>query len=146
MWSRDWGTGVFPAVFAVHGCEIEVTRPNVVDRAFWRVVDSIVVLLTKLEEWSEHGVRQVDEEEAYSKCIDVFLARYDLHARQPLEKVFSRISDVSPLTRRVKKLDAQPLPKANILDACPELGGSNGRQKRGKTAVQRSGVYVAQTF
>ena len=45
----DWSTGVFPAELAVHGLEVEVARPNVVDRAFWRVVDSVVVLLTKLD-------------------------------------------------------------------------------------------------
>jgi hypothetical protein len=40
-------------------------------------------------------------------------------ANRASKSIFSRISEVSPLTRRVKKLAAQPEPNANMLRRLP---------------------------
>lgn len=63
-------------------------------------------------------------------------------SRRLMRSNFSRISDVSPLTRRVKKLLAQPLPKANIEIRLPLSCCGSMVDKRDERPPYSEAVYM----
>lgn len=90
---------VLPPVLGINALEVIPTRPNVVQRPFWNVRASIVVLLTQLfhqimsTRFPKHEIRK----SMYLERIDVFLARNDLHALQPPDEI-KLILDLSRIT------------------------------------------------
>ena len=65
-----------------------------------------------------------------------------MFARRLIRSIFSLISDVSPFTRSVKKLEAHPLPKENKLTRLSSNDAGSTVDKRDARHPYREAVYI----